>query len=316
MKVALKGRSASSNFVQQKMVSWRPIFSPFIFLIIDIIIIILFLIFAILAHIYNNQIYDASIRYDNICNFSSDELCHVNLHVDKKIKGKINFYYKLTNFHQNQRRYVISRSDDQLAGEYVKFSDMEDCKPLRGIDDKEDNLILPCGLAAWTFFNDTYIFENTDLKFSDNEIAYKSNVNKLFKPLSNKYTSGIRYLENNPDFPGGQTNQHFIVWMRSSALPTLIKLYATCNDCTMDPGDYPISIKNNYPTDGFKGEKWILISKNSNFGTRNIFFEIACFVLCGIAVIALVIIVIIILVTPRKRGDKDLSARLIRGSHL
>ncbi|OHT04707.1 ALA-interacting subunit 3 [Tritrichomonas foetus] len=302
---------AGSNFVQQRLWSWRPVFTPPAFLIIDIIIAVLFFVIGALTFIANDNIKDASVRYDNLC--AVGEVCNVTLHVDEKIEGKINFYYKLTNFHQNQRRYVISRSDDQLAGKYVKFDDLVNCKPLRGIDDSEDQMLLPCGLAPLTFFNDTYSID-ADLPFSDNDIAWKSDIENVYKPLSSEYKNGIRYLEENynESFPGGQTNQHFIVWMRPSALSTFVKLYAKCDDCTMEAGDYTIMIHNNYPTDGFNGEKWILVSRDSNIGTKNQFFAIACFIVGGVAVVACVFMAILILISPRKRGDLELIEELIR----
>ena len=304
---------SNSNFVQQRLWSWRPLFSPIFFIIIDSIITLFFFIVGALTFISNENIKDAAIRYDDKC--SIGQTCTVTLNVKEKIEGDINFYYKLTNFHQNQRRYVISRSDGQLAGEYVSYDDMENCKPLRGVNDDPNQLLLPCGLAAMTFFNDTFTFQNQDYNnaFSDTDIAWESDVDHLFKPLNSQYVNGTRYLEENyaTTFPGGQTNQHFIVWMRNAALPTFIKLYSKCHGCTIEKGDVNVIIQNNYPLDGFHGEKWIVISRKSNIGTKNPFFAIACFVIGSIAVIALVLMVILVIISPRKIGDKDLIEKMI-----
>ncbi len=62
------------------------------------------------------------------------------------------FYYKLTNFFQNHRRYVKSLNSDQLKGKAVssKTLDNSDCKPLSSIGNRS---IYPCGLIANSLFN-------------------------------------------------------------------------------------------------------------------------------------------------------------------
>ena len=72
-------------------------------------------------------------------------------------------YYKLTDFYQNHRRYVKSRSDAQLRGvENLKPSSIEaDCTDVhvRGEVDGADNIsnsVSPCGLVSWSLFNDSF----------------------------------------------------------------------------------------------------------------------------------------------------------------
>lgn len=59
-------------------------------------------------------------------------------------------YYGLTNFYQNHRRYVKSRDDNQLLGEFGSVS--SDCAPF---DRNGEQLIVPCGAIANSLFNDT-----------------------------------------------------------------------------------------------------------------------------------------------------------------
>ena len=55
------------------------------------------------------------------------------------------------------RRYVKSRSDPQLQGQIATLSSLKNCEPeLYQGSHNESLRIDPCGLIAWSFFNDTY----------------------------------------------------------------------------------------------------------------------------------------------------------------
>ena len=41
--------------------------------------------------------------------------CNVTLTVTERMRAPVYMYYKLTNYYQNHRRYVKSRSDQQLV---------------------------------------------------------------------------------------------------------------------------------------------------------------------------------------------------------
>lgn len=95
--------------------------------------------------------------------------CTVEITVSQDIKQPIYVYYQLDNFYQNHRRYVKSRSFDQLKGKNVDVS--TDCDPIvknkdiyLGLKSAADptktlnpeDTAWPCGLVAKSFFNDTY----------------------------------------------------------------------------------------------------------------------------------------------------------------
>jgi hypothetical protein len=73
--------------------------------------------------------------------------------LDKDFKGDVFFYYGLTNFYQNHRRYVKSRDDNQLLGEF-KTPASSDCNPF-DINRNNGKTIVPCGAIANSLFNDT-----------------------------------------------------------------------------------------------------------------------------------------------------------------
>ena len=53
-------------------------------------------------------------------------------------------------------RYVKSRSDSQLRGTGDNLSSTSDCDPQQVLQADTSKLIMPCGLIAWSYFNDTY----------------------------------------------------------------------------------------------------------------------------------------------------------------
>lgn len=69
-------------------------------------------------------------------------------------------------------RYVKSRSDQQLL-HGQEYSHTSACEP----EESSNGLpIVPCGLIAWSMFNDTFTFarESAKLKVSRSNIAWKS----------------------------------------------------------------------------------------------------------------------------------------------
>lgn len=53
-------------------------------------------------------------------------------------------------------RYVKSRSDSQLRGTGDDLSSTSDCDPEQVLQSDTSKIIMPCGLIAWSYFNDTY----------------------------------------------------------------------------------------------------------------------------------------------------------------
>lgn len=89
-----------------------------------------------------------------IQNPSQDKSCTRALKVPKDMKKPIYVYYQLDRFYQNHRWYARSRSVRQLR-DPRSAKDTGRCEPeatANGIP------IVPCGLVAWSLFNDTYSF--------------------------------------------------------------------------------------------------------------------------------------------------------------
>lgn len=90
-----------------------------------------------------------------VTDISEQLQCVIEFQVPADMQPSVLFYYKLSNFYQNHRRYVKSLNSDQLKGKSVKASDLKDgdCKPLAL--DSNHIPIYPCGLVANSLFNGT-----------------------------------------------------------------------------------------------------------------------------------------------------------------
>lgn len=208
--------------------------------------------------------------------------------IDKKMEKPVYFYYQLENFYQNHRRYVKSRSFNQLRGEGDVVID--DCDPIKknsqlgweyNYDRKTkldlDSEAIPCGLVAKSFFNDTFVLSQIvdgsekAIPISEQNIAWESDRKYKFKnPKGDWLKTQWMDLE----------NEHFIVWMRTAGLPDFRKLWGRI-DRDLEPGTYTVGISSNYPVEKFDGRKSWVISTTNELGGKNLFLAI-CYIVVGI----------------------------------
>ncbi|KAH0785098.1 cell cycle control protein [Histomonas meleagridis] len=251
------------KFEEQTLPSWRPILTPKRAVILFFVLGVILFIIGIIYYLEHKKIHYVDVRYDDICPVTK-LICTVPINIDSDMKGDLHLQYKLTKFHQNHRRFSYSKVSSQLAGDYVSYQDMESCAPYRSINGStnESDFILPCGMYALSVFNDTFVFTNDSTFFKEDIITLQAE-KLLFKPLSEGYVTGLKWLEDNQLFPGNQTDPHFIVWMRTSSFSNVVKDYGICKDCELKEGKYEIQIQSNYPTESFGGEKHIIITESS-----------------------------------------------------
>jgi len=81
---------------------------------------IIFLALGIALYVMSDQIKEVTYQYDDddVCknNVGPDKKCTVSIVIKEAIDAPVYVYYQLDNFYQNHRRYVKSRSFDQLKG--------------------------------------------------------------------------------------------------------------------------------------------------------------------------------------------------------
>lgn len=101
------------------------------------------------------KVYDSTGTMDVDCSISAANVgnnCTIEFTFTESVTGPLYVYYEISNFYQNHRRYVKSRSADQLMGSVLTYDDVElDCFPLI---ENGTSLLSPCGLIANSLFND------------------------------------------------------------------------------------------------------------------------------------------------------------------
>ena len=292
----------NSKFKQQKLPGWRPVPSMARTVTIFICFGIVFVCLGVLILLFSNNIVEFSERYDNSpnCNSTIDDTCEIVINITKKMNKNILVYYQLDGFYQNHRRYVQSRSEAQLRGENIsleKMRESQDCDPVvtneqmnkkKNIKDNSDltsdDIAIPCGLMAKSFFNDTFQFillseGNKTIKVNDTNIARKSDKDK-FKNID----FSMQWID--------MTDEHFIVWMRPAPLPNFRKLYGRILEDIDADSQIVVEISNNYNVSSFNGAKHIILTTVNNFGGKNYFLAIGYMILGGICLILSIIFII------------------------
>ena len=118
-----------SKFKQQMLPAWRPVPSFGSTMIIFGIFGLIFLTLGITLYVMSERIQGVVMQYDK-CE-KVDSMCSLPLTIESDIQAPIYVYYQLDNFYQNHRRYVKSRSNTQLMGNWLEVDQLDDCDPIK-----------------------------------------------------------------------------------------------------------------------------------------------------------------------------------------
>jgi hypothetical protein len=208
------------------------------------------------------------VRYDDQCGMQTS--CLVDFSVPYNFTYPVALFYRLTRFSQSRRDFATSFDSAMLRGEFVEQKDFEkSCLPTVYLNDSANltNLRIPCGQLPEYVFTDSFALLSHDEFFSEADIALAVDVSTLYRPPHQKYGSASHWLLDSGLFPNGQTDPHFIVWMRRSAFYPFRKLFAT-SKLTLQAGNYTMSIRNLYNVSGLKGEKYFVITALGDFAAK------------------------------------------------
>ena len=302
-------RLKNSKFKQQKLPGWRPVPTITSTTIIFFCFGAVFIVLGVIILVFSNQIEEVSFRYDDVCygqwkDHPNDKSCTIDIEIKKDMERKIMIYYQLNGFYQNHRRYVKSKSDSQLNGVDISLEEMkdsQDCDPAvtnKDMDKHEsvdgtalnpEDVAIPCGLIAKSYFND---------EFKNWEIIDKDESSKTFEPnctnIAWKADKELKYK--NIDFKRqwiNMTDEHFIVWMRPAGLPNFRKLWGRIDDRDLKEGTkIRVKILDKFDVSAFSGKKFLILSTVNAFGGKNSFLGISYIVLGAISIILAVVFII------------------------
>ncbi|KAL1829560.1 hypothetical protein ACET3Z_007972 [Daucus carota] len=279
-------KKAVHQFKQQNLPACKPVLTPAWVITTYFLIGVLFIPIGFISLRASMGVVEIVDRYDTECvpnSYKSDKVAYVKdmsvsknctryLKVKKRMKAPIYVYYELDNYYQNHRRYVKSRNEQQLL-HGLRYNSTSSCRPLelnKGLP------IVPCGLVAWSLFNDSYSFSRGAEKLNVNRknIAWQSDRDHKFGKKVHPFN-----FQNGTLIGGGKLDsriplsdqEDLIVWMRTAALPSFRKLYGRIEEDLDEDDVVVVNLLNNYNTYSFGGKKKIVLSTSSWLGGRNNF---------------------------------------------
>jgi len=305
----------NSAFKQQRLPAWQPLLTPKWIIGTFFSVGVVFIIIGAVIASASNGVVQVSYRYDLDANcqlpFSTpqpgtNKTCNISFSIPSNMNPPIYFYYQLSNFYQNHRRYVKSRSDSQLEG---SITDTTNCDPLT--TNTNNNLPLyPCGLIANSFFNDVFDASYSSssgsgsLFLDKSNIAWSSDVSNKFKAPSPYPSSGVSTLTSDNRTLPQVTNKDFIVWMRTAGLPNFKKLYGQISTPLPAGSVVTVNIVNQFPVSSFNGAKYVVLSTTSWLGGKNDFLGYAYLAVGIVSIILAFIFLAIHIKKPRTPGDQ------------
>lgn len=322
----MANRPDNTAFTQQRLPAWQPMLSAGIVIPGFVLIGLAFIGIGVALFVTSRSITVLELDYTGVesnspCFKCSDPsvkncLCTMDFSINTLFQGPVFFYYGLSNYFQNYRKYSVSKDENQLSGDLDYFtSPDDDCSPYQY--DSANKPIVPCGSTANSMFNDTFKLyqivngKKKQVPLDGKGIAWWTDYNVKYRnpsvtPLKNAFNGTVKPIfwpkpvyELDPTDPAnnGFINQDFLVWMRTAALPDFRKLYRriTQGDYTegLPAGNYSLEISYNYPVLTFDGRKKVVLSNVSWMGGKNEFLGIAYLVIGSLCIVMSIVMLIV-----------------------
>jgi hypothetical protein len=285
--------------------AWRPKSSFTLLLLIIGSLGILFFVLGIIILSWSADMLTYEARYDSLCELNSN--CTLPyFEITKPVSKPTYLQYRVQEFYQNHLKYTRSIQLGQLRdGRIYKADELQDCSPyLTNREMSKTRSVLnttldpdapafPCGLASYTFFNDTFELVNLNsaqsIRISSQNISWSSDREYKFKNTD----LGKQWLD--------IEDERFINWIKVSPFENFIKTWGVINE-DLPIGRYQFRVSNTWNSAIFGGRKSIILREANFFGGSNNFLG-GIFVTVGFLGISAVIFLLIWKVKNRRKFE-------------
>jgi hypothetical protein len=273
------GPHASFKFRQQQLSSCRPFLTPLSTAVLYTVIFLVCAIIAISYRVVSRNLLHLVFDYTH-CQTSN---CTINFTVQNGVSGPFLVFYKLSNMLQNHFLYSQSKDWKQLEGVPRRRSQLASCKPM--VANSSGQTFVPCGAVPLSVFNDTFTFSQNFPDLSRTGTSVGPFRNQFHLPPESP--NDDNWLNNSELFPGGQTDERFVEWVRSAPFPTFLKLWGRSRpEAWLIAGmRYSVEVTNNYPVDSFDGTKSLIVAQSNSLGMKGKGFAPLFGTISGIAVV-------------------------------
>lgn len=258
-----------TDLIQQRLRAYQPIITLETTVCVLIGLSVLFFAFGFVLYAQAGKSIEKYRSYSKKCTSVN---CTLSIDIPENMTYPVYVYYEMQNYFQNHRKYMKSKSYKQLQGQDLDAGKLGECEGalygkdlyedyyLNGTAIPDDAVAFPCGIMARTMFNDTFeIYDPSNNRVAINEsgIAWESDKDYLFHNYDGDYTSK-QWID--------QTDEHFIVWMRTALTKNFRKLWGIIEqpkeseENSMETGKYKVKIQNNYNVSSWGGKKLIVLT--------------------------------------------------------
>ena len=182
------GAQTDTRFTQQDLPSWKPLLSAAAVSFWLFFLGIVCLVLGVFCKMSSDEVVDLRFRYDDLpqcitgddnaarqdamfATYGEGTACEYEVVVTKEMKAPVYLYYEMHNFYQNHRRFLGSRTQLRNRGWEKTDKEQAKCDPKRYVDMNQTLEVEPCGLAAWSFFNDTYAVYKVEDGKNDTQVT-------------------------------------------------------------------------------------------------------------------------------------------------
>jgi len=268
----------TQNSLQQKeelkrkiLKQWSSNYQDVKTIIIFLLLAIFFTVVGIILTIYTTEVKETSYKYsvDPQCT-PNVSVCTFSFYLEETYESPVYFWFQLRYVYQNHHQYVISSDIDDMSA--TDEGDPDRCYPIFTNRDANKSIsvlgtpldpdapALPCGIAANTLFNDTYA-----MRTSSGTIIF---LNKTAIAYENRHATRIPVDQDLSKQWIRFNNESLLNWLHLAPLGSFRKLWARI-DQDLPPGEYVITVNNNFNISYYDGDKSVVIGTVNYFGTKN-----------------------------------------------